>query len=124
MLKQIEENYKYLMILLLVVYLINTAYLKEITITFTAIVLAIILEIIKQRYHIKKLTYSQLAIIGIIVLAGISGTIYIVILFQIFLQSLSIPQSLETVLLLLTALVCFYLVGYFLKQLYARAIGK
>ncbi len=124
MLKQIEENYKYLMILLLVVYLINTAYLKEITITFTAIVLAIILEIIKQRYHIKKLTYSQLAIIGIIVLAGISGTIYIVILFQIFLQSLSIPQTLETVLLLLTALVCFYLVGYFLKQLYARAIGK
>lgn len=124
MLKQIEENYKYLMILLLVVYLINTAYLKEITITFTAIVLAIILEIIKQRYHIKKLTYSQLAIIGIIVLAGISGTIYIVILFQIFLQSLSIPQPLETVLLLLTALVCFYLVGYFLKQLYARAIGK
>lgn len=124
MLKQIEENYKYLMILLLVVYLINTAYLKEITITFTAIVLAIILEIIKQRYYIKKLTYSQLAIIGIIVLAGISGTIYIVILFQIFLQSLSIPQPLETVLLLLTALVCFYLVGYFLKQLYARAIGK
>lgn len=124
MLKQIEENYKYLMILLLVVYLINTAYLKEITITFTAIALAIILEIIKQRHHIKKLTYSQLAIIGIIVLAGISGTIYIVILFQIFLQSLNIPQTLETVLLLLTALVCFYLVGYFLKQLYARAIGN
>lgn len=124
MLKQIEENYKYLMILLLVVYLINTAYLKEITITFTAIGLAIILEIIKQRHHIKKLTYSQLAIIGIIVLAGISGTIYIVILFQIFLQSLSIPQTLETVLLLLTALVCFYVVGYFLKKLYARAIGN
>jgi len=123
-LKQIEENYKYLMILLLVVYLINTAYLKEITITFTAIGLAIILEIIKQRHHIKKLTYSQLAIIGIIVLAGISGTIYIVILFQIFLQSLSIPQTLETVLLLLTALVCFYVVGYFLKKLYARAIGN
>jgi hypothetical protein len=123
-LKQIEENYKYLMILLLVVYLINTAYLKEITITFTAIALAIILEIIKQRHHIKKLTYSQLAIIGIVVLAGISGTIYIVILFQIFLQSLSIPQTLETVLLLLTALVCFYLVGYFLKKLYARAIGN
>lgn len=124
MLKEIEENYKYLMILLLVVYLINTAYLEEITITFTAIGLAIILEIIKQRHHIKKLTYSQLAIIGIIVLAGISGTIYIVILFQIFLQTLNIPQALETVLLLLTALVCFYLVGYFLKQLYARAIGK
>lgn len=124
MLKQIEENYKYLMITLLVIYLINFAYFDEIIITFTTIGLAIILESFKQRQHIKKFTYSQLSIIGIVLLAGISAAVYIVILSSIFLQQFNLPETIETIFLIISALVCLYVLGYFMKKIYAVAMGK
>ncbi|MFJ7973020.1 hypothetical protein [Psychrobacillus sp. NPDC096389] len=122
MLKKIDELYKYILIILLVVYLINSIYIKALMLTFTIIGLVIILELVKHRRRIKRLTFSQLAIIGVVLLTGGAGTIYLLVLFQIFLEPLSIPTSLETVLLILFVLVCLYVLGYFLKRMFGRAI--
>lgn len=122
MLKKIDELYKFIMIILLVVYLINSIYLKELVLTFTIIGLVIILEFVKHRHRIKQLTFSQFAIIGVVLLAGGAGTIYLLVLFQIFLEPLSIPSTLETMLLILFVLVCLYGLGYFLKRIFGRTI--
>lgn len=122
MLKQIDELYKFILIILLVVYLINSIYLKELMLTFIIIGLVIILEFVKHRHRIKQLTFSQLAIIGVVLLSGGAGTIYLLVLFQIFLEPLSIPSGLETGLLILFVLVCLYGLGYFLKRIFGRAI--
>lgn len=124
MLKQIDEFYKYIMITLLVVYLINYAYFGEVTITFTIIALAIVLEIIRQRNHIKQFTYAQLSIIGVVLIAGIAGIIYLFVLFRIFIVPLSLPTAVEDLLLIAFALISLYILGYFLKKLYVRAIEK
>lgn len=122
MLKQIDELYKYLMITLLVVYLINYAYFSEITITLTVIVLAGVLEIVKQRHSIKQLTLSQLSIIGVVLLAGISGVLYLVILFRIFLNPFNLPATLENILFFAFVVISLYALVYFLKKLFGRAI--
>lgn len=124
MLKQIEENYKYIMIMLFVVYLINFAYLGEITISVTIIGIAIVTELVKQRKNIKKLTFSQLAIIGIVLLTSIVATIYMLVLFRIFLEPLNIPAAFESIILMGFVLFCLYVISYFLKKIYIRAIGK
>lgn len=124
MLRQIDELYKYILIILLVVYLINSIYLKELTLTFTIIGLVIILEVVKHRHRIKRLTFSQLAIIGVVMLSGSAGTIYLLVLFQIFLEPFSLHSTLETTLLILFALICLYGLGYFLKRIFGRAINN
>ncbi|WP_144512551.1 hypothetical protein [Bacillus sp. FJAT-22090] len=122
MLKQIDEFYKYIMIVLLVIYLINAVYLKELTITFTVIGLVIILEFIRHRHLMKKLTFPQLSIIGVVLLAGVAGTIYLLVLFRIFLEPFSLPSTVETMLLILFMFICLYILGYFLKRIFGRAI--
>lgn len=124
MLEQIEELYKYLLITLLVVYLINFAFFGEVTISFTVIALVIILEFIIHRHHIKKLNYAQVSIIGVVLLAGIAGTVYLFVLFGIFLDPLSLPAFLEKILLLAFVLICLYVLVYFLKRMVGRAIEK
>lgn len=124
MLKQIDELYKYLMIMLLVIYLINSVYLQEISITFTAIVLVILLEIIKHRHHIKRLTYSQLSIISIVLLAGIAGIIYLLVTIQIFLEPIGLPGKMESVLFFVCIVVGIYILWYFIGKLFGRALEK
>lgn len=124
MLKKIDELYKYLMIMLLVIYLINSIYLQEITITFTAIVLVVLLEFVKHRYHIKQLTYSQLSIIGIVLLAGIAGIIYMIVTIQIFLEPIGLPQKIESVLFFLCIVIGIYILWYFIGKLFGRALEK
>ncbi|MFF2754614.1 hypothetical protein ACFVR1_12810 [Psychrobacillus sp. NPDC058041] len=122
MLKQIDEFYMHIMIMLLVIYLVNFAYFGEVTITFTVIALAIILEVIKHRVHIKQLTYAQLSIIGVVLLAGIASIIYLFVLFRIFLDPFSLSSTLEHVLLLAFVLICFYALIRFIKNLFGRVI--
>ncbi|QFG00910.1 hypothetical protein PB01_20105 [Psychrobacillus glaciei] len=122
MLKRIDEFYMYIMIALLVVYLINFAYFGELTITFTVIALSIILEIIIHRHHMKRHTNAQLSIIGVVLLAGIAGIIYLFVLFRIFLDPFSLSSTLEHVLLLAFVLVCLYALIRFIKNLFGRAI--
>ncbi|MEI4772007.1 hypothetical protein WAX74_20640 [Psychrobacillus sp. FJAT-51614] len=124
MLKQIDHFYKYIMITLLVVYLINYVYFGKATITFIIVALAIVLELIRQRHHIKQLTYAQLSIIGVVLLAGIAGIIYLFVLFRIFIVPLSLPTAVEDILLIVFALICLYVLGFFLKKLYVHAIEK
>ncbi|WP_342599505.1 hypothetical protein MHB48_19760 [Psychrobacillus sp. FSL H8-0483] len=124
MLKQLDELYKYLMIMLLAIYLINSIYLQEVTITFIAIILVIILELIKNRHHIKKLSNSLLAIIGIVLLAGITGIIYMLVMFQIFLDTFGLPQAFETGLIILFMLMGLYVLWYFLKKIFNHAVVK
>ncbi|MFJ8064401.1 hypothetical protein ACIQYS_07195 [Psychrobacillus sp. NPDC096426] len=122
MLKQIDELYKYILIILLVVYLINSIYLKELTLTFTIIGLAVILEVVKHRHRIKRSTFPQLAIIGVVMLSGGAGTIYLLVLLQIFLEPFRLPSALETTLIIIFLLICLYGLGYFLKRIFGRAI--
>ncbi|SES40271.1 hypothetical protein [Psychrobacillus sp. OK032] len=122
MLKKIDELYKYILIMLLVVYLINSIYLEELMLTFTIIALAILLELVKQRHRIKQLTFPQFAIIGVVLLAGGAGTIYLLVLFQIFLEPFRLPSTLKTMLLILFVLVCLYGLGYFLRRTFGRAL--
>lgn len=122
MLKQIDEFYMHIMIMLLVIYLVNFAYFGEVTISFTVIALAIILEIIKHRVQMKQLTYAQLSIIGVVLLAGIAGIIYLFVLFRIFLDPFSLSSTLEHVLLLAFVLICFYALIRFIKNLFGRVI--
>lgn len=124
MLKQIDALYKYLMIILLVIYLINSIYLHEITITFTVIALVILLEFIRHRHHIKQLTYSQLSIIGVVLLAGIAGIIYLLVMIQIFLEPIGLPQKMESVLFLACIIVGLYILWYFVGKLFGRALEK
>lgn len=124
MLKQIDSLYKYLMILLLVIYLINSIYLHEVTITFTAIALVILLEFIRHRHHIKQLTYSQLSIIGVVLLAGIAGIIYLLVMIQIFLEPIGLPQKMESVLFFACIIVGIYILWYFIGKLFGRALEK
>lgn len=124
MLKQIDSLYKYLMIMLLVIYLINSIYLHEVTITFTAITLVILLEFIRHRHHIKQLTYSQLSIIGVVLLAGIAGIIYLLVMIQIFLEPIGLPQKMESVLFFACIIVGIYILWYFIGKLFGRALEK
>ena len=124
MLKKIDKFYKYLLITILVVYLINFAYFGEITITFTAIALTVILEILKHRHYFKQFSPSQFSIIAVILLAGIAGTIYCFVLFHIFLNSFSFPSVLEDIFLLAVMILCLYVLMHFFKKLYSRAIEK
>ncbi|MFJ7828068.1 hypothetical protein [Psychrobacillus sp. NPDC096623] len=124
MLKQIDELYKYLMITLLVLYLINSIYLQEVTITFTAIVLVILLEITKHRHHIKQLTYSQLSIIGIVLLAGIAAIIYLLVTIQIFLEPINLPEKMESALFFVCIVVGIYILWYFIGKLFGKALEK
>ena len=87
MLKIIDENYKYLMILFLAIYLINSIYLHELIITITVILLVIVLELFIHRHQMKQLSSMQIAVMGIVVIAGIAGLIYLLVLLQIFLDS-------------------------------------
>ena len=116
MLKKIDKFYKYLLITILVVYLINFAYFGEITITFTAIALTVILEILKHRHYFKQFSPSQFSIIA--------GTIYCFVLFHIFLNSFSFPSVLEDIFLLAVMILCLYVLMHFFKKLYSRAIEK
>lgn len=124
MLKQIDSLYKYLMIMLLVIYLINSIYLQEVTITFMAIALVILLEFIRHRHHIKQLTYSQLSIIGVVLLAGIAGIIYLLVMIQIFLEPIGLPQKMESVLFFACIIVGIYILWYFIGKLFGRALEK
>lgn len=118
MLKQIDELYKYLMIMLLVLYLINSIYLQEVTITFTAIILVVLLELTKHRHHIKQLTYSQLSIIGVVLLAGIAGIIYLLVTIQIFLEPIGLPEKIESVLFFVCIVIGIYILWYFIGKLF------
>lgn len=124
MLKQIDELYKYLMMTLLVIYLINSIYLQELTITLTAIVLVVLLELIKHRHHIKQLTYSQLSIIGIILLAGIAAIIYLIVTIQIFLEPMNLPEKVESLLFFGCIVLGIYMLWYFIGKLFGRALEK
>ncbi|SDN90140.1 hypothetical protein SAMN05518871_108142 [Psychrobacillus sp. OK028] len=124
MLKQIDELYKYLMITLLVIYLINSIYLQEVTITFTAIVLVVLLEITKHRHHIKQLTYSQLSIIGIVLLAGIAAIIYLLVTIQIFLEPINLPEKMESALFFVCIVLGIYILWYFIGKLFGKALEK
>ena len=124
MLKQIDELYKYLMMTLLVIYLINSIYLQEFTITLTAIVLVVLLELIKHRHHIKQLTYSQLSIIGIILLAGIAAIIYLLVTIQIFLEPMNLPGKVESLLFFGCIVLGIYMLWYFIGKLFGRALEK
>lgn len=124
MLKQIDELYKYLMIMLLVLYLINSIYLQEVTITFTAIILVILLELTKHRHHIKQLTYSQLSIIGIVLLAGIAAIIYLLVTIQIFIEPINLPEKMESALFLVCIVVGIYILWYFIGKLFGKALEK
>lgn len=124
MLKQIDELYKYLMIMLLVLYLINSIYLQEVTITFTAIILVVLLELTKHRHHIKQLTYSQLSIIGIVLLAGIAAIIYVLVTIQIFLEPIGLPEKTESILYFVCIVVGIYILWYFIGKLFGRALEK
>lgn len=124
MLKQIDELYKYLMLTLLVIYLINSIYLQEFTITLTAIVLVVLLELIKHRHHIKQLTYSQLSIIGIILLAGIAAIIYLLVTIQIFLEPMNLPGKVESLLFFGCIVLGIYMLWYFIGKLFGRALEK
>jgi len=123
-LKQIDELYKYLMLTLLVIYLINSIYLQEFTITLTAIVLVILLELMKHRHHIKQLTYSQLSIIGIILLAGIAAIIYLLVTIQIFLEPMNLPEKVESLLFFGCIVLGIYMLWYFIGKLFGRALEK
>ncbi|QUG43569.1 hypothetical protein KD050_10265 [Psychrobacillus sp. INOP01] len=124
MLKQIDALYKYLMIMLLVIYLINSIYFQEVTITFTAIMLVVLLEIIKHRHHIKQLTYSQLSIIGIVLLAGIAGIIYLLVTIQIFLEPINLPEKIESALFFVCIVLGIYILWYFIGKLFGRVLEK
>lgn len=122
MLKLVDENYKYLMILFLAIYLINSIYLHEVTITFTVILLVIVLELFIHRHQIKQLSYSQLAIMGVVIIAGIAGIVYLLVLLQIFIEPFSLPSALETILLVLFLAIGLYVLWQFLKKLFKRAL--
>lgn len=124
MLKQIDELYKYLMMTLLVIYLINSIYLQEFTITLTAIVLVVLLELIKHRHHIKQLTYSQLSIIGMILLAGIAAIIYLLVTIQIFVEPMNLPEKVESLLFFGCIVLGIYMLWYFIGKLFGRALEK
>lgn len=119
-----DELYKYLMIMLLAIYLFNSIYLQEVTITFTAIILVIVLELIKNRHHFIQLSKSLLAIIGIVLLAGIVGIIYLLVMFQIFLDTFGLPVAVETGLIILFMLMGLYVLWYFLKKIFGHAVVK
>ncbi|MBD7944979.1 MULTISPECIES: hypothetical protein [Psychrobacillus] len=122
MLKLVDENYKYLMILFLAIYLINSIYLHEVTITFTVILLVIVLELFIHRHQIKQLSYSQLAIMGVVIIAGIAGIVYLLVLLQIFIEPFSLPSAVETILLVLFLAIGLYVLWQFLKKLFKRAL--
>lgn len=122
MLKLVDENYKYLMILFLAIYLINSIYLHEVTISFTVILLVIVLELFIHRHQIKQLSYSQLAIMGVVIIAGIAGIVYLLVLLQIFIEPFSLPSAVETILLVLFLAIGLYVLWQFLKKLFKRAL--
>jgi len=121
-LKIIEENYKYLLLLLLALYLINTLFFQEITITLTVVILVIGLEWIKHRREIKDLSYSQLSVMGVILLAGIASVFYLIVLVQIFLEPLQLPIVIVDVIIVIVFVVAVYLLYQFLKKLFTRAL--
>ncbi|MCM3358589.1 MULTISPECIES: hypothetical protein [unclassified Psychrobacillus] len=122
MLKLIDENYKYLMILFLGIYLINSIYLHEMTITIMVILLVIILELFIHRHQMKQLSYMQIAIMGIVVIAGIAGLIYLLVTLQIFLNPFNLPHAVETILVVLFLAFGLYILWQFLRKLFKRAL--
>lgn len=122
MLKIIDENYKYLMILFLAIYLINSIYLHELIITITVILLVIVLELFIHRHQMKQLSSMQIAVMGIVVIAGIAGLIYLLVLLQIFLDSFNLPQPVETILIVLFLAIGLYVLWQFLRKLFKRAL--
>lgn len=122
MLKLIDENYKYLMILFLGIYLINSIYLHEMTITVTVVILVILLELFIHRHQMKQLSYIQIAIMGIVVIAGIAGLIYLLVMLQIFLNTFNLPQPVETILVVLFLAFGLYVLWQFLRKLFKRAL--
>lgn len=72
----------------------------------------------------KKLSLPQFSIVGVILLAGVAGTIYLLVLFDIFLEPFQLPSTLETILFIFFVLVCLYALVYFLKRIFSRAIEK
>lgn len=120
--KLIDENYKYLMILFLGIYLINSIYFHEMTITITVIILVILLELFIHRHQMKQLSYMQIAIMGIIVIAGLAGLIYLLITLQIFLNTFNLPQTIETILVVLFLAFGLYVLWQFLRKLFKRAL--
>jgi len=121
-LKIIKENYKYLLLLLLAIYLINTLFLHEITITVTVIILVIGLEWVNHQQEIKKLSYSQLSVMGVVLLAGIASVLYLVILVQIFIEPLQLPIVIVDIIIILVFVIAVYLLYQFLKKLFQRAL--
>ena len=122
MIKLIDENYKYLMILFLGIYLINSIYLHELTITIMVILLVIILELFIHRHQMKQLSYMQIAIMGIVVIAGIAGLIYLLVTLQIFLNPFNLPHAVETILVVLFLAFGLYILWQFLRKLFKRAL--
>ncbi|WP_342560066.1 hypothetical protein NSQ95_18935 [Psychrobacillus sp. FSL W7-1457] len=122
MIKLIDENYKYLMILFLGIYLINSIYLHEMTITIMVILLVIILELFIHRHQMKQLSYMQIAIMGIVVIAGIAGLIYLLVTLQIFLNPFNLPHAVETILVVLFLAFGLYILWQFLRKLFKRAL--
>ena len=122
MLKIIEENYKYLLLLLLAIYLINTLFLHEMTVSITVIILVIGLEWVNHRQEIKNLSYSQLSVMGVVLLAGIASVLYLVILVQIFIEPLQLPIVVVDIIIILVFVIAVYLLYQFLKKLFQRAL--
>ena len=122
MLKIIEENYKYLLLLLLAIYLINTLFLHEMTVSITVIILVIGLEWVNHRQEIKNLSYSQLSVMGVVLLAGIASVLYLVILVQIFIEPLQLPIVIVDIIIILVFVIAVYLLYQFLKKLFQRAL--
>ena len=122
MLKIIEENYKYLLLLLLAIYLINTLFLHEITVSITVIILVIGLEWVNHRQEIKNLSYSQLSVMGVVLLAGIASVLYLVILVQIFIEPLQLPIVIVDIIIIFVFVIAVYLLYQFLRKLFQRAL--
>ncbi|MER2260569.1 MAG: hypothetical protein ABS934_01055 [Psychrobacillus sp.] len=120
--KLIDDNYKYLMILFLGIYLINSIYLHEMMITVMVILLVIILELFIHRHQMKQLSYMQIAIMGIVVIAGIAGLIYLLVTLQIFLNTFNLPHPVETIIVVLFLAFGLYILWQFLRKLFKRAL--
>ncbi len=107
---------------MLAIYLINTLFFHEITIMITVVILVLALEWIKHRSDIKELSYSQLSVMGVVILAGIAAVLYLIILVQIFLEPINLPLVIVDAIIVIAFVFGVYLLYQFLRKLFQRAL--
>ncbi|MER2070308.1 MAG: hypothetical protein ABS898_00215 [Psychrobacillus sp.] len=59
---------------------------------------------------------------GIVVIAGIAGLIYLLVTLQIFLNPFNLPHAVETILVVLFLAFGLYILWQFLRKLFKRAL--